>query len=60
MSTVTEEFESAEDRDKRLAILKEKGHNPSTYTNPVAVRWENRFYLTYSPEQRKRPKDSSH
>lgn len=53
MSTVTEEFEPSEERDLRLAELRERGHNPSKHTDPIPVRWENRFYLTYSPEQRK-------
>lgn len=59
MTTKVEEFETAEDRDRRLAELKERGHNPSKYTNPIPVRWENRFYLTYSPEQRKHKKVKS-
>lgn len=56
MSTVTEEFETQDERDARIKTLQEKGHKPAMYTNPVPVRWENRFYLTYSPEQRRKNK----
>lgn len=57
MSTVTEEFETSDERDDRLKALREKGHKPAMYTNPVPTRWENRFYLTYSPEQRRKKKE---
>ena len=58
MSTVVEEFEPLEERDERVKELRERGHKPNKYSEPVPTRWENRFYLAYSPEQRKRKKDA--
>lgn len=57
MSTVVEEFDNAEERDARFNELKERGHRLSKHTDPVPVRWENHFFLTYSPEERRKKKE---
>jgi hypothetical protein len=52
--TKIEEFKTKEERDLRVRELKDKGYRPNLTSDPVPVKWETRFYASYSSGQRKR------
>jgi hypothetical protein len=56
VSTIVEEFKDKDSRNERLTELRARGHRPIKSTTTVPVKWEERWLLSYSPEQRKRRK----
>jgi hypothetical protein len=57
-----EEFKNKDECNVRLKELRERGYNPSNcrvsrwVLQRLPVKWEDRFYLAYDSEQRKRRK----
>lgn len=58
MSTIVEEFKSREEMLEREQVLRMRGHRPNRSTESVAVQYEMRYRLSYSPESRKRKKEA--